>query len=60
MKLIEEYYNNRDEESRLSSLHGQVEYLTTMKYIHECIGNIKNPKIIRAEKVSDYLSNLLI
>ena len=46
MKLIEEYYNNRDEESRLSSLHGQVEYLTTMKYIHECIGNIKNPKIL--------------
>ena len=46
MKLIEEYYNNRDEESRLSSLHGQVEYLTTMKYIHECICNIKNPKIL--------------
>ncbi|MBR6004832.1 MAG: class I SAM-dependent methyltransferase [Clostridia bacterium] len=34
MNILEEYYNNHDEESRLLSRHGQVEYLTTMKYIH--------------------------
>ena len=34
MNFLEEYYNNHDEESRLLSRHGQVEYLTTMKYIH--------------------------
>lgn len=27
------YYENYDEEGRLLSKHGQVEYLTTMKYI---------------------------
>lgn len=42
MSFLEEYYNNKDEDSRLLSLHGQVEYLTTMKYIHECIKNVIN------------------
>ena len=46
MSWIEEYYNNRDEENRLLSKHGQVEYLTTMKYIHECIENIDAHKIL--------------
>lgn len=46
MSLLEEYYNNRDEENRLASQHGQVEYLTTMKYIHECIKDITKPKIL--------------
>lgn len=46
MNFIEEFYNIKDEDSRLLSLHGQVEYLTTMKYIHECISNITNPKIL--------------
>jgi len=27
------YYNNRDEEKRLASKHGQIEFLTTMRYI---------------------------
>ncbi len=39
MNPLEEYYNSRDEEKRLLSQHGQVEYLTTMKYIHECISH---------------------
>lgn len=30
---LEEYYNSRDENARLLSRHGQVEYLTTMRYI---------------------------
>ena len=46
MSLLEEYYNNRDEERRLLSQHGQVEYLTTMKYIHECISDLTFPSIL--------------
>ena len=46
MSLLEEYYNSRDEEKRLLSQHGQVEYLTTMKYIHECISNLSFPSIL--------------
>ena len=34
MDYLEEYYSKYDEEGRLLSRHGQVEYLTTMKYIH--------------------------
>ena len=30
MRYLEEYYNSRDEDSRLLSQHGQVEYLTTI------------------------------
>ena len=35
------YYNNYDEDGRLSSNHGQVEFLTTMRYIEKylCAGN---------------------
>ena len=46
MSLLDEYYNGRDEESRLLSQHGQVEYLTTMKYIHECISQFNSPNIL--------------
>ncbi len=46
MNLLEEYYNSRDEEKRLLSQHGQVEYLTTMKYIHECISHFVSPSIL--------------
>ena len=46
MNLLEEYYNSRDEEKRLLSQHGQVEYLTTMKYIHECISQFAFPSIL--------------
>ena len=41
MNYLEEYYSGYDEEGRLLSKHGQVEYLTTMKYIHEIIGSDK-------------------
>lgn len=40
------YYNKFYEERRLSTRHGQIEYITTMKYIHKYIDKIKNPKII--------------
>lgn len=32
---LNEYYNNYDEDGRLDSKHGQVEYLTTMRYIQK-------------------------
>ena len=46
MNYLEEYYNNYDEEGRLLSRHGQVEYLTTMKYIEECLEGISDPNIL--------------
>lgn len=35
LKFLTEYYNNYDEDGRLLSKHGQVEFLTTMKYINK-------------------------
>ena len=32
---LTEYYNNYDEDGRLTSKHGAIEYLTTMKYIYK-------------------------
>lgn len=46
MNYLEEYYNNYDEEGRLLSRHGRVEYLTTVKYINECLSGTHDPKIL--------------
>ncbi len=46
MSLLEEFYNIIDEEKRLLSQHGRVEYLTTMKYIHECLSQIAFPNVL--------------
>lgn len=46
MSYLEDYYNNYDEEGRLLSRHGQVEYLTTMKYIRECLSQVSEPNIL--------------
>ena len=46
MNYLEEYYNNYDEEGRLLSRHGQVEYVTTMRYIDECLEGITDPDIL--------------
>ncbi|MBO4834896.1 MAG: methyltransferase domain-containing protein [Lachnospiraceae bacterium] len=46
MNHLEEYYNNYDEEGRLLSRHGQVEYLTTMRYIKGCLEDISDPNIL--------------
>lgn len=46
MELLEEYYNASDEEGRLLSRHGQVEYLTTMKYIRRCLEGLTDPEIL--------------
>ena len=46
MSYLEDYYNSYDEDVRLLSRCGQVEYLTTMKYIHECLAGVSEPKIL--------------
>ena len=46
MSYLEEYYNHYDEEGRLLSRHGQVEYLTTMRYIKECLEGVADPGIL--------------
>lgn len=45
MKL-EEYYNKFNEEKRLLSRHGQVEFFVTMKYILDCLDSNKSKKIL--------------
>lgn len=42
MTELEEYYNKFNEEKRLTSRHGQVEYITSMKYIHQYIPRVSN------------------
>ena len=46
MSYLEDYYNNYDEEGRLLSRHGQVEYRTTMRYIEACLEGISDPDIL--------------
>ena len=46
MNYLEEYYNAKDEDARLTSRHGSVEYLTTMKYIRESIAGVDDPAIL--------------
>ncbi len=43
---LNDYYSSYDEEGRLLSRHGQVEYLTTMKYIRESLRGIEDPAIL--------------
>ena len=43
MNYLEDYYNSYNEEGRLLSRHGQVEYLTTMKYIRESLEGVPDP-----------------
>jgi len=54
MTELEEYYNKFNEEKRLNSRHGQVEYRTSMQYIHEAIEYIRKK---RTERMKDVLSN---
>ena len=46
MNYLEKYYNSYDEEGRLLSRHGQVEYRTTMRYIEACLEGLSEPKIL--------------
>ena len=40
------YYNKFNEDKRLLSRHGQVEYVTSMRYIHKYLEGRSNPKIL--------------
>ena len=44
MTELEQYYNKFNEEKRLQSRHGQVEYHTTMHYIHRYLDILKNQR----------------
>ena len=46
MSPIEKFYNKFNEEKRLNSRHGQVEFITSMKYIHKYLEGKENPKIL--------------
>ena len=46
MTEIEKYYNKFNEDKRLLSRHGQVEFITTMNYIHSVLKEYDAPKII--------------
>lgn len=40
------YYNKFNEDKRLNSRHGQVEFITSLKYIHEYLEEMEKPKIL--------------
>ncbi len=44
MTELEQYYNKFNEEKRLQSRHGQVEYHTTMHYIHRYLDILNNQR----------------
>lgn len=46
MTELEKYYNKFNEEKRLNSPHGKVEFLTSMRYIEKYLSTMQNPKIL--------------
>lgn len=46
MTKLEEYYNKFNEEKRLLSRHGQVEFAVSMKYIRDILTKYENPTIL--------------
>lgn len=46
MTTLEEYYNKFNEEKRLLRRHGQVEFITSMKYIHKYLEGKTDVKIL--------------
>lgn len=53
MTELEEYYNKFNEEKRLDSRHGQVEYITSMHYIHKCLNLLAETKQPSEIKILD-------
>ena len=53
MTELEEYYNKFNEEKRLNSRHGQVEYRVSMKYIHRCLDEAAAKIMNAAASVND-------
>lgn len=46
MSEIEKYYNKFNEDKRLLRRHGNVEFVTSMKYIHEYLMDDKSKKVL--------------
>lgn len=46
MTEIEKYYNKFNEEKRLTRRHGNIEYITSMKYIHKYLEQMPDAKIL--------------
>ena len=44
--ILNAYYEVYDEEGRLLSKHGQVEYITTQKYIHACAEKVNAKRLL--------------
>lgn len=61
ISLLEDYYSHFDEDKRLKSRHGQVEFITSMKYIEECLNEDFHKRILDigagTGAYSVYLSN---
>lgn len=46
MTELEKYYNKFNEEKRLGRRHGNVEFVTSMKYIHRYLEGMESPAIL--------------
>lgn len=53
MTELELYYNKFNEEKRLDSRHGQVEFITSMKYIHKYLKQMEQEKPKSEIKILD-------
>ncbi|MCI7061950.1 MAG: methyltransferase domain-containing protein [Lachnospiraceae bacterium] len=51
MTELEKYYNKFNEDKRLTRRHGRVEYITSMKYIHQCIDEQMKERMIEKSDV---------
>ena len=45
MTALEKYYNKFNEDHRLTTRHGRVEFTTAMKYIHDAIAALRRPAV---------------
>lgn len=58
MNEIEAYYNKFNEEKRLDSRHGQIEFITSMKYIHHYLEQIETEGLTDSSFAApDYSAN---
>lgn len=46
ISLLEDFYTHFDEDKRLKTRHGQVEFITTTSYINKYLRQFRNPNII--------------
>jgi len=51
---LNEFYTKNDEDMRFESKHGQVEYLTTLKYIEKYLEKGMKIIVIQGEKCKEY------